>query len=168
MRVGAGAAVASGTGVDVGTGVGIDAGVSVAAGSGLVVGSGTAVAVGPGAVVGISVFRWVFTFVGSWVGFSGCVCSGWFSAAAVASGRGVSVGATKSVGTGSEQATRVSRPKRAVNINSFAMLDHPFFRWCPAPDSTASLSVSPCEAWMQKKLLRSCSIWLAHYMSPAA
>ena len=102
-------------------------GIGVGVGLGAAVAGGGGVAVFIWVGVGVAVAGGVATGVGSWVGFAGCVRTGWLSDGAVASGSGVSVGVIMDVGTVSEQATRISRASRAVD-SSFAMsVDSPFW-----------------------------------------
>ena len=159
-----GAAVAGGGGVAVfiwvGVGVavagGIGAGFAEGVGSGMSVGAGAAVTVVSGAVVGVSVGGGVATGVGSWVGFAGCVRTGWLSDGAVASGSRVSVGVIMDVGTVSEQATRISRASRAVD-SSFAMsVDSPFWSVSGSAFYYTSTCPQPLSPELEERFPLSC------------
>ena len=154
--VGVGVAVAVGVGVGTMVAGGVGAGFAEGVGSGMSVGAGAAVTVVSGAVVGVSVGGGVATGVGSWVGFAGCVRTGWLSDGAVASGSGVSVGVIMDVGTASEQATRISRASRAVD-SSFAMsVDSPFWSVSGSAFYYTSTCPEPLSPELEERFPLSC------------
>ena len=156
VGVGLGAAVAGGGGVAVFIWVGVGVAVAGGVGSGMSVGAGAAVTVVSGAVVGVSVGGGVATGVGSWVGFAGCVRTGWLSDGAVASGSGGSGGVIMDVGTASEQATRISRASRAVD-SSFAMsVDSPFWSVSGSAFYYTSTCPEPLSPELEERFPLSC------------
>ena len=147
--VGVGVAVAVGVG-------GVGAGFAEGVGSGMSVGAGAAVTVVSGAVVGVSVGGGVATGVGSWVGFAGCVRTGWLSDGAVASGSGVSVGVIMDVGTASEQATRISRASRAVDSSFVMSVDSPFWSVSGSAFYYTSTCPEPLSPELEERFPLSC------------